>query len=519
MSQTHEVARDREFAPPAGRRLSSGALLVAIVLVCVAVPFFVARARTGGTFVYPLDDSYIHLALAKNIAENGIYGITSHEFTPASSSIVWPLLLAALRLVYKGELGPLLLNVVFGALLALVIDRGLRRDGYDAKGRVFVGGAMLLVTPIASNVLIGMEHTLHILATLVLVHAAVDALAAPAGRRDLLVVALAAMLAASARYETVFVVGVLGLLALFRRRLGLAFALGIGAAIPVAALAAFSMAHGEAALPYPVLLKRHHFVATTFVRELTRPYFEQPELFILLVLMAFAYAARRERARWERGKLRLVIAAATIVLHASFAKSGWLFRYESYAVSLSLAALAGPLWEARSTLRTYALPFALLALPVALRGTRSLITTPKASYNIYEQQLQMARFVAQYYPDQPIVIQDVGAISYFSDPRVVDLIGLGSPAVARLKLVGAFHGAAVDAVAQGNKIAIVYDKMARPPWKKVGSWVISDNVVCEESRVSFYAIDPGEDARLVASLREFAPLLPATVEQSGMYLR
>jgi hypothetical protein len=175
--------------------------------------------------------------------------------------------------------------------------------------------------------------------------------------------------------------------------------------------------------------------------------------------------------------------------------------------------------EARLRLRTYALAFALLLLPLALRGTRSLITTPKASHNIYEQQIQMARFIAQYYPDQPIVIQDVGAISYFSDPRVVDLVGLGSPAVARLKLVAAFHGAAVDGVAQGSKIAIVYDKMARPLWKKVGSWGIPDNVVCEESRVSFYAIDPEEELRLIASLREFAPLLPATVEQSGTYTR
>ncbi|WP_394842929.1 hypothetical protein LZC95_38385 [Pendulispora brunnea] len=500
-------------------RIASGTFVAGIILGCVAVSFFVMRAKTGGSFVYPLDDSYIHLALAKNLADQGIYGITSHEFTPASSSIVWPLLLAALRPFYKGELGPLALNAVFAALLATVVDRGLRRDGYGATGRVLLGSAILLATPIVSNVLIGMEHTLHMLATLLLVHAAVDALAAPkaAGARSLAAISLFAMIATSARYETLFAVAILGLLALIRRRLAMAVALGIGAGLPVVGFALFSMAHDAAPFPYPVLIKRQHFGAASSFAELVMPYVREPHLLALLVLLALAVA--RAPSSWERRRLMLVVAAVTMVLHTSFAKVGWLFRYESYVVLLSLVALAGPMLAAWERLRTYALAFALLLLPLTTRGAHSLIKTPKASYNIYEQQMQMARFVARYYPDQPIAIQDVGAISYFSDPEIVDLIGLGSPAVARLKLAAAFHGDAVDGVVQGRKIAIVYDKLARPSWRKVGSWRIADNVVCEEPSVSFYAIDHGEGARLVASLREFAPSLPATVEQSGEYLR
>ncbi|WP_394832363.1 hypothetical protein LVJ94_38210 [Pendulispora rubella] len=509
MSRTHEP------------RIAGGALVAGVVLGCVAVSFFIMRARTGGSFVYPLDDSYIHLALAKNLADQGVYGITSHEFTPASSSIVWPLLLAALRPFSKGELGPLALNMVFAALLATVVDRGLRRDGYGASGRVLVGSAILLATPIVSNVLIGMEHTLHMLATLLLVHAAVDALAAPEATRGrgLAAMALFAMIATSARYETLFVVGILGLLALIRRRLAMAVALGVGAAVPVAGFALFSVTHGAAAFPYPVLLKRHHFGAATSLVDFAMPYVRERHLLALLVLLGLAYAGARAQPWWGRGKLMLVVAAAAMVLHTSFAKVGWLFRYESYLVLLSLVALAEPMRAAWGRFRVYALAFVLLLVPVVTRSVHSFIKTPTASYNIYEQQMQMARFVARYYPDQPIVIQDVGAIAYFSDPPVVDLIGLGSPAVARLKLAAVFHGDAIDGVVQGHKIAIVYDKMARPAWQKVGSWGIADNVVCEEPRVSFYAIDPGEGARLVASLREFAPLLPATVEQSGEYTR
>ena len=49
----------------------------------------------GGHFSYTLDDAYIHLALAENLA-GGHYGVNLGEYSAASSSILWPLLLIPL---------------------------------------------------------------------------------------------------------------------------------------------------------------------------------------------------------------------------------------------------------------------------------------------------------------------------------------------------------------------------------------------------------------------------------------
>src|ERR687897_880896 len=66
----------------------SGVYLAAVV----ALGAWMA-SRNGGTFTYPLDDPYIHLALAENLVHHGSWGVTPGVFESASSSPAWTLLL------------------------------------------------------------------------------------------------------------------------------------------------------------------------------------------------------------------------------------------------------------------------------------------------------------------------------------------------------------------------------------------------------------------------------------------
>src|ERR1700704_5105194 len=72
---------------------------------------------THGHLVYPLDDTYIQLAIAKTLAAHGGWGVTRHEFSSAGSSLLWPWVMAAYnRVIGLDGRGPLIVNAASGVL-------------------------------------------------------------------------------------------------------------------------------------------------------------------------------------------------------------------------------------------------------------------------------------------------------------------------------------------------------------------------------------------------------------------
>src|SRR4051812_45844062 len=65
-----------------------------LLLLIVGFQIYTSTKLNNNTWVYPLDDTYIHMSIGKNLAEFGQWGITRHEFTSSSSSILYTLLIA-----------------------------------------------------------------------------------------------------------------------------------------------------------------------------------------------------------------------------------------------------------------------------------------------------------------------------------------------------------------------------------------------------------------------------------------
>jgi hypothetical protein len=64
------------------------------VALC-GVLYVTALRGTASHYVYPLDDTYSQMAIARNVAEHGVYGVTRQEFSSSSSAPLWVLLTAA----------------------------------------------------------------------------------------------------------------------------------------------------------------------------------------------------------------------------------------------------------------------------------------------------------------------------------------------------------------------------------------------------------------------------------------
>src|SRR6185503_392496 len=132
--------------------------------------------HTGGAPSYPVDDAFIHLSLARHIVETGTLGVAPHVFASTSSSIVWPWLLAlAMRVFGNDAWLPLWMNVAFGACVPFAVDLVARRLGGENLGairRALLGVFVVVLAPLPTLAVVGMEHTLHVLAMIGFVAAA-----------------------------------------------------------------------------------------------------------------------------------------------------------------------------------------------------------------------------------------------------------------------------------------------------------------------------------------------------------
>ena len=523
------------------------ALAAVVVLLAHVYALYRAIARyTGGTFCYPIDDPFIHLAMARRIAFDGIYGV-SHEFASASSSIVWPWLLAACAKVFGDHATtPFVLNLAFAVALVLAVDGVMQTAA--PKSPLYLRGAVALAvvvfTPLPTLVVIGMEHTPHALLSILFVAEASRVLAADDAKpRRLLFLAF---LLTSIRFEGLFLIGFVTLLALGRRRFRLAGPVLLAGGLPVFLFGLYAKAHGGLFLPTSVVLKGRHFrfdhasdVGDLLGGDLLHKLGTEGHLLsVTLVALVLALVGIRKDGLFARRNVALVLCVGATLAHVELASLGWFFRYEAYLVALSLTfigvALADLLPEPGALFATMrrapfvsacaGLLMVVAIAPLARRAVEAANVTPLACRNVFEQQVQSARFLGRFFGHERVAINDIGAVAYFGEEPMVDLVGLASLSVAKAKgyrIEQPLTRAQIEALTSGVTVAIVYDEWfpdALPPtWLRVGRWHIDDNKSAANADVSIYATTDESVPRVITALRAFSRDLPKGVHQEGRY--
>jgi hypothetical protein len=513
--------------------------VVAVYLAVVAALVTAAAARTGGGLVYPLDDTYVHMAIAKHTAVDGVWGVTSEQFTSASSSPLWTGLLAAVYAIFGvSDVAPLVLNVVIGIALLVSAYRLLIDARMPAIAAVPWSVIVLFAGTVPTLTMIGMEHTLHALVTLwfILLAATHATGARPAMSRLPLIVCAA--LAPLTRYEGVFAVACVAIALATRRRWRDAAAVAAAGALPILAFGLWSISQGGFLLPNSVLLKgvmpaltvagvAQLFVFWPALTALAAT----PHLASLLagVLMLALLPADDSRARERR--IAALLFAGCVLLHMQFARAGWFFRYEAYLMVTGTVVagilVQGVAWTKLVPSRGRRLAgaaglaiLALVALPIARRSFTAIRLVPGAASNIFEQQYQIAAFLDQHYAGRRIAVNDVGAIGYFADVQLLDVYGLASSEIASLKRRGEYTSQKVGELAaqSGVEIAVIYPSWLAEyggipaGWEKAGAWGVADNLVLGETAASFFAVGGSHD-ELAHHLAAYARRLPPTVVQ------
>lgn len=485
---------------------------------------------TGGEVTYPVDDAFIHLAMAKRIAFAGEYGL-GDGFVSASSSISWPFLLAGvLRFVGGGAFAPLWMNGVLGCLAPYAVDATVLRIHADARPwqRVVMAMVVTTLSLVPTLVCVGMEHTLHLVLFVLFVGLSVDLLQGGRLSRSLLVVSL---LLGSVRYEGLFPISAIALTLFAKRRVREALMLGLSGFTIPALFGAVLFAKTGHVLPLSVLLKRRVYPfrePSDFVDFLGGDLFHRlaGELHLavpcLLLAMVFAATFLVEVSSRVRASLALVLLCTAF--HLQFGGLGWFYRYDAYLVAALLTVLGGALLVLFRDKPWALFAMVLLVTGVLLRRTLEATSfTPSAGRNIFEQQVQTARFLSTHFADDKVLVNDIGAATYYRSGGVVDLMGLGHKEVAEqkgLRIERPPSREFLERLSADAPVAVVYDEWFRgsipASWFRVATWTIESNRSCAFPQVSVFATRANAIGKVLSATRAFERVLPSGVHVEGV---
>ena len=446
------------------------------------------------------------------------------------------------RIAGTHDATPLWLGLAAACGVLFMLDRLLAPAVRGVPARAAWLGLVALLVPLPALVFSGMEATLHVLLALAL---AFGAAAWMLGRRRTGLARGAGMAALAAlcvltRFESLFLIACLAGAALLRGRTVVALALATGAAAALGGYAALALSHGGPWLPIPVLLDSHAPVLGSpatwvpFLRRLPvtlaeRHHWHMPALLLGACGILLLHSGEvPERVRVPRLVLACFVPA--LLLHVLFAGIGAFFRYEAYLVAIGLAAMiavaaggrdAPPDARGTATWRAAlaALAALVLAAPLFARGVVAVRNTSRAEASIYRQQVQMSRFVHDYFRGQTVAINDLGAVSWYGGAKVIDLVGLATPAVADARIAGRFFTPFIDSLcsAEHVRVALLYapwfagDRALPSGWRAVARWSVPEAIVLGGTTVTIYATTPGAADSVRDAVRAFGARLPPGV--------
>ncbi len=505
------------------------AFFLGIFLVLGLVSWFMNE----GHFVYFLDDTYIHLATARQLADKGVWGVANGDFVFCSSSPHYTVLLSLLTGIIPWTYWPVLINLVAGVGCVLLVVKWLR-DSEVSPSRAWIWLALWVVlVPLPFLALIGMEHTLQVWIDLAFAWALVQALTRTESQR-LLQLGLLAALVTGIRYEGMFLVAAGCVLGVWKKKGSETAAMLIGGAATVVGYGLFSQSQGGTFFPTSLLIKGSvpgSSLESLMAMVLNLLTYLHEESFVasILVLMAVGLVlpwVRNKEPELSKGWYLLALTMLAFPLHLLASKVGGV-RYEAYLMALGFLALILSAEQWGLIFKWKGQPFSVriillfgvawVLIPFGMRAGFFSWNLPRGSNNIYSQQIQMSRFVERYYPKSSIAANDIGALTYFSNIQLTDMVALGDQEMLPLILNRQNTPGNVQALAESREveIAVIYDSWVSAwtpaTWVPVATWALPDNFICGDSIVTWYGADSLQAHSLSLHLHEFEKELPAKV--------
>ena len=413
-------------------------LLVAAALLLPLALYLVRERQIAGAQGFPLDDSWIHLQFARNLAAGAGFSYNPGEPVAGSTAPLWTLLLGAGAVVASASLATAkVIGVIATLATALITRRAALAWGTRPDVALVAAITLVWMGPLAWGALSGMEVSLAamLVAAALLAHA----------RDRLLVSAACAALAVLARPEALLLVPLLvAARPLTLRRVAVFSAITV---IVVAPAVLFSLS--TAGTPYPATAAaKVEGGLVGWLGGVREPaavtWIERPAAFfkewlvwlatthwLLPIALVPALILGWRRVGRALGLVELALVAHPLGMALLAPYRGPAFqegRYSIHLLPLALVVVAVGLGAARERRRRLVLlawlALALWALvPAAERYAWGV-------QNIEAMQVRIGHWVAaNAAPRARLAVNDIGAIAFASRREILDLMGLVTPEI------------------------------------------------------------------------------------------
>lgn len=505
-----------------------------ILLFTVVTGFYFLYSYSnlaGNQFIYPIDDAYIHLAIARNFGESGFWSVNLNSFDSGSSSILYTLILSLLIKIFGDNVYyPMIINIIAGYITVYWTYRFFRDFHSQSEQKL----GLLLFLPVSLlyvMVILGMEQTLHMMLSVMAIYYIKKNFNSNFQRRDFIKLLFTILFLGVVRFESMFFIFCLSTLLLIEKRFKQAGLIIIAGFLPLVIFGLISIQNGGFFFPNSVIIKGSYpdgnllmSVWAIFKKGILLN-ISFYKLFLFPLICICIYLIDKYRLNLKnlvKDEKLLLLVVGTILLQSLFAVIK--YRYENYLM-IMLVLILVPIVAEYMKFQNKNISHFLFAISFAgfcFVGIYRFATTHPvlevSSKNIEEQQVQMGKFLHQYYKGQKAVANDIGAIAYFGHTELLDIVGLGSTDVAKFYIDNKglektefdkkYHKFLADYISENNyKIAVIYPKWfpnhVPQNWIPVASWKIENNLGTAQNRVVWYSFNQKDEEILKNNLKKF----------------
>ncbi|MBT2621977.1 hypothetical protein [Chryseobacterium sp. ISL-6] len=487
-------------------------------------------SKTDGHYIYPIDDAYIHLAMAKNFALHEVWGITRYQFSSTSSSPLFTFVLSCLIKVFgNNDQIPLYFNIFFSIGIVYFLSIYYAEFFKDVKKTVLAVIFTLFFVVLHIQMLSGMEHIFQVFLFVVNIFCFYYR---DKKRYAVLVFYLTIFLMGLVRFESMFYFVIFAFVLILMKKWKEAMSILVVGFVPILIFCYFNYRQDGYLFPNSVVVKGTKLsldsnllsqLKTIFLDNfILNISFYKVGFFPVLLSAVFIYRDLKTKSFRDaiNSNFLLVVFFLLMICHSMFADLKGMFRYEAYLLigfSMVLIPRVKDLFfDVNNYIRKEKIITLLVVINIILlfyKGWVAHCILENGGKNIYEQQIQSARFLHTYYNDSKIVANDIGAITYYTDIHLLDIAGLGSTEMIPFnENKSFFNNKLKDFLTQygsENKyeIAVVYEAWLQgyvpKTWKKTATLKIKNKVTVARDEVSIYSIDPTNEERLKKNIRSF----------------